>query len=553
MFGTIRKHQTWLWFIIIGLMVLSMITWNQMGRQGNARRAGGLYGAIDGRPITDTEYRNAQAEASLMYYLRTFEWPDSSATRAGWNQEQQAYERIFLVRKLEQYNIRSDPDAVAQLAGLILRQLGSHYNTHLTLEDLVVRVLNPQGISADDFERFLQHDLSIQQLISIVGASGKMISPSEIQSLYVQEHQEVKTEAVFFSSSNYLASIPEPSPTVLAEFYTNELAEYREPDKMQISYVRFNITNYLADAEKQLGTNLPGQVDYDFNRMGTNVLTFGKTPEEQKAKIRDILIRETALSNANVAAVSFQKDLLSKEPARADNLAALAKEKGMEAKVTKPFDKEYGPSDIELPPRFTAADLFNLTPDDPFVETPVPSPDGVYLFAFNKFIPSRVPPLDEIRSRVIADFKNMQAVHMAQMTGQIFAQSVTNGMARGQTFSAIAAGTKIKPVTLPAFSASTETLPEVEDQGIDLRTFKQVALNTPPGKASGLVRTANGGMVVYVHERLPLDETKMKAELPDFANTVRQQRANDAFEIWFSREANAALQNIPALQRQARS
>lgn len=553
MFGTIRKHQTWLWFIIIGLMVLSMITWNQMGRQGNERGKGGTYGTIDGRKITDTEYRNAQVEASLMYYLRTFEWPDSGATRAGWNQEQQAYERIFLVRKLEQYNIHTDNDAVAQLAGLILRQLENHYNTHLTLDDFVTRILAPQGITAGDFERFLQHDLSIQQLISIVGASGKLMSPAEIQSLYEQEHQEVKADVVFFSSSNYLASIPEPTAAALGEFYTNEEAQYREPDQMQISYVRFNITNYLADAEKQLGTNLSSEVDYNFNRMSTNVVNFGKTPEEQKAKIRDIVIRQTALSNANVAAVSFQSEVLSKDPVRADNLNAVAKEKGMEVKVTKPFDKEYGPSDIELPQRFTAADLFNLTADDPFVETPVLSPDGVYLFAFNKFIPSRVPPLDEIRSRVIADFKYVQAVRMAQMNGHIFGQTVTNGLAHGQTFSAIAAGAKMSPVSLPAFSASTETLPEVESQQVELATFKQVALNTPPGKSSGFVPTRSGGIVVYVRERLPLDEVKMKAELTDFANTVRQQRANEVFEIWFSKEANAALRDIPALQRQARS
>lgn len=552
MFGTIRKHQTWLWFIIIGMMVLSMITWNQMGRQGNARSGGGTYGMIDGRPITDTEYRNAQVEASLMYYLRTFAWPDSSATRAGWNQEQQAYERIFLVRKLDQYNIRTDADAVAQLAGLLLRQLENHYNTHLTLDEFVDHILKPQGIGADDFERFLEHDLSIQQLISIVGASGKLISPAEIHSLYVQEHQEVKADVVFFSSSNYLASIREPSPTVLGEFYTNELAQYREPDKMQISYVRFNITNYLADAEKQLGTNLSSEVDYDFNRMGTNVATFGNTPEEQKAKIRDILIRRSALTNATEAAVSFQRELLAKEPAQADNLNALAKEKGLEVKVTKPFDKQYGPSEIELP-GFPVGDLFNLTADEPFVETPVPSPDGVYIFAFNKFIPSRVPPLDEIRSRVIEDFKDVQAVRMAQAAGHIFAQSVTNGMAHGQTFSAIAAAAKMNPVSLPAFSASTETLPEVENHQVDLPTFKQAALNTPPGKASGFVPTRNGGLVVYVHERLPLDEEKMKAELPDFANTVRQQRANEAFEIWFNKEASAALRDIPALQRQARS
>lgn len=549
MFGTIRKHQTWLWFIIIGLMVLSMVTFNQMGRQGN-RRTGGEFGAIDGRPVTQTEYQNANAEATLLYYLSTGDWPEPGTTRPGWNQEQEADKRIFLVRKLDQYNIHTDSDSVARLARDILREVGRGQN--VPMDAFEAQVLKPHNLTAEDFERYLEHFLSIQQLASVVGASGKLVAPGEVQSLYVQQHQELRADAVFFSSSNYLASIPEPTPGLLAEFYTNSEAEYREPDQMQISYVRFNITNYLADAEKQLSPNLTNQVEDLYHRFGTNVTSLGATESEQRAKLRDMVVRNTALSNANVAAKSFWSVLAAKEPARADNLNALAKEKGVEVAVTKPFDKEYGPSDIELPPKFPVADFFNLTPDEPFVESPVPAADGVYIFAFNKLIPSRVPPLDEIRSRVIADWKYVEAVRMAQKSGSLFAETVTNGMARGEKFDAISAQAKMAPVALPAFSASTETLPQVESH-MDLATFKQIAFSTPVGQTSGFVPTRGGGVIVYVREQLPIDQTKMNAELPDFAKTVRQERENEAFQLWFSKEASSALRDMPAFQRQRSS
>lgn len=551
MFGTIRKHQTWLWVIIIGVMVLSMALFTQMSGSGNAQRRAGDHGEIDGKPITDAEFQNAWNEASLNYFMRYREFPEG--TRNGWNQEQQAYERLFLNRKLEQYNIHADSDSVAKVAGLFLNTLGR--GEPYSLEEFEAQHLQSQRMTTDDFRRFAEHYVAIQQLVSVIGASGALTPPAEIESLYIQGHQEVKAQAVVFSASNYLANIPEPAPALLGQYYTNEEAQYREPDRMQVSYVHFNITNYLADAKQTLGTNIDSEVEDIFRREGTNLLTLGKTETEQKAKIHEYLIRGVALSNAWNSALSLQRNLTNSE-----DLNMLAKQKGLEVKITKPFDKEYGPSDLELPPNYPVSELFNLTTDDPFLPTPLRAEDGVYILAFNKFIPSRVPPLEEIRSRVIADFKEFQATRTAQMSARLFEQTATNGLAKGQTFSEIASAAKVKPINLPPFSASTESLPDLEDK-VDLNTFKQAVIETPTGKMTGLIPTRSavspdvptGAMIVYVSERLPVDKTTMQADLPEFSKRVRQARENQAFDMWFAKEFSQAAQNIPALQKQGRT
>ena len=51
MFGTIRKHQNWLWIFIIAVTILSMIFWQSQGGSGNQRGAGN-FGSIDNKPIT---------------------------------------------------------------------------------------------------------------------------------------------------------------------------------------------------------------------------------------------------------------------------------------------------------------------------------------------------------------------------------------------------------------------------------------------------------------------------------------------------------------------
>jgi hypothetical protein len=62
--------------------------------------------------------------------------------------------------------------------------------------------------------------------------------------------------------------------------------------------------------------------------------------------------------------------------------------------------------------------------------------------------------------------------------------------------------------------------------------------------------TTEGGLIVYVKGKLPLDEAKMNSNLPAFMNAVRQNRQNEAFNEWFSKEAKKGLANIPAFQQQ---
>jgi hypothetical protein len=550
MFGTIRKHQTWLWVVIIGVMIVGMVTWqNQLGKAGGQQRGGGQYGAIDNKPITDVEYRNAQYEVSLEYYIRTGEWPDSgAAARDNFNVEQQTYFRILLVRRLEQFHITVDSDSVAQGANNVLRNLGR--GEPVPFATFVERILTPRKATAEDFQRLIEHDLARQQLMSVIGIGGSVVPPQEIEALYVRGHEELAADAVFFNASNYLSRVPEPSPQLLGQFYTNNQAEYREPDQMQVSYVLFNVTNYLAEAKQTL-TNLDKLAEEELRSLGTNALSFGKTPDDEKANIREQLIRKQATILAGRKAIEFQNALAGKAEQRTpkvEDLASVAKEKGMEIKVTKPFDKEYGPADINLGMSFPVSSLFNLTPEDPLVPGPISGVDGVYIVAYNKLIPSRIPPLDEIRSRVVADCKFREAMQAARNDGAAFGQAVTNGLAQGKTFAAICAAAKVNPVTVPPFAAVTETLPEVENY-VDLNTFKSVALETPTGKSAGFVPTREGGLVIYARQRLPVDQAKMKQDMPAFSEQVRRERESEAFTLWFNREATAALKDLPVFQK----
>src|SRR6185437_2538369 len=409
------------------------------------------FGSIDGKTISADEFASARNEAILFYFLQTREWPDSPEARSRFDENRETYSRLFLIRKLEEYNIHPDPDAVAKLANVFIRNLNNGQNLSLTV--FANEVLTPKGITIEDFQNFVEHYLGIRQLESVIGAGGNLVTPQEIRSLYVHSYQEIAAEAVFFSASNYLAKVPEPTPQVLSQFYTNQQAAYREPEQMQVRYVFFNVTNYLSQSEKEIGTtNLNEMAQEALARMGTNGLRYGKTPEEALAKIRDIIVRNTAISNANVSAIGFEKQMSAKNSNNPDILDEVAKANGMEVKVTKPFEKEYGPSELHLLPDYPVETLFNLNPQDqPFVDTPVGGEDGVYIIAYKNRIESRIPSLDEIHSRVLSDYKFSQALRLAQVSGHAFYDSVTNQLAHGKKFSDIAAQANVTPMTLAPF------------------------------------------------------------------------------------------------------
>jgi hypothetical protein len=58
-----------------------------------------------------------------------------------------------------------------------------------------------------------------------------------------------------------------------------------------------------------------------------------------------------------------------------------------------------------------------------------------------------------------------------------------------------------------------------------------------------------GSLVAYLQSELPLDEKRVTAELPAFLQMFRQARQQEAFDEWFSREAQAALMTTPAMRQ----
>jgi len=284
-------------------------------------------------------------------------------------------------------------------------------------------------------------------------------------------------------------------------------------------------------------------VDVNFQRYGSNFLKDAKSPEEAKAKLREKILEEQASLGARKDAINFAAKVFdATNPPRSENLEQMAKSNGLPVQISAPFDRDQPPKELDITPDFTRT-AFNLSAEEPFAQ-PIMGRDGVYVIGFYKRLPSELPTFDSVRDKVSFDYKYSQALTLARKAGAEFDKLATNGLAQGKTFEAACAEAKVKPVTLPPFSLSTKELPEVESH-LRLDQFKQIAFGTLPGKTSGFQPTLDGGIDLFVKSKMPPDETKLKTELPNFVAYVRQSRQREAFELWFRKEAEKSLRDVP--------
>jgi hypothetical protein len=553
MIGTIRRHQQWLWVIIIAAIIVSFV-FLFSPKTGNIFDDEGSYnfGSIKGRPITREQFRDAQNEIAIFYFLRFGKWPDRDELKQmGFNLEGETYNRIVLIEKLKELDVQPTSEATAKWIGEVFRGPNDPTFPMERYQAFVKNELSQANLTSDDFYRFARHQVGQQHLISVYGLSGKLITPQEADSFYRQMNQPLSTEAVFFSATNFLAKVS-PTPQALGQFYTNNMSEYRLPDRVQVNYIKWDMTNFLADADKELAaiTNLSQRLEAAyFQSGGTNQFKdeSGKplSLEAAKNKIKEDQRKRIAVVAAEKKASAFLTELFEghdeKNPFKKDDLEKLAKAKDLDVKTTAVFDLDNGAKELNLPPALVQT-AFRLTDNDPedkmkeglFSSKPLVGEDGVYVIGLKQQFPSEIQPFEKVRDEVAQDYREAEAKKLARQAGVEFEKTLTNGITAGKTFKQIADDAKVKVVSLPPFSFSTQNLPELGIQA-SLETVQNVAATLTPGKASGFIATSDGGFVLHLKEKLPVDEKRLNAELPEFLARQRDQRMSAAYSEWFQK------------------
>ena len=542
-----------MWWTIIPLTIISFVWFMGSGpaRKGGGG-AGGTYGTIYGHELTAEEVEQSQRNFYVFFLVNYGEWPDKNRNITPSQIEQQTYLNILLTQKAKSLGISVPDDVVADAASQMLRSsalaraVGTP-NQAVPMEKFLEFLQKTKGFTAADFQESVRSQLVVEQLRLTLGLSGVLVTPQEAAALYDREHQEVSAQAVFFSATNYASQVGVSSAEV-GQFFTNYMAYYRLPERVQVNYVWFNLTNFIEQARVEWAkTNLEQTVDGFYRQYGmTEDFKDAKTPEAAKAKIRDLLIQRRALNDAAVQAREFITPLFAMEPVNAENFLAVAKQKGLAAKTSAPFGANDQPVEFANAPSVVKS-AFALDTNSPFSDL-IAGEDGIYLIGLASQLPSTVPSFTEVSARVTKDYRSQMALALAHKAGTNFYANVSAQLAAGKSFAQAAVAQGHAPTALSPFSLSSSEVPEAAGHA-EINELKQTAFGTAAGQLSHFTSSADGGFVLYVQKFEAADAAKKAAELPQIVSQIRRGRQNEAFNIWVNTEAARELRNIPALQQ----
>ncbi len=555
MFGTIRKHQNWLWAIIITVVIISFVIFFSP----DARIGGGANNSDwFEENIPSDRYNAAQREAIIglllnQYTRRLEDLPGVDLDGDGTNDlsrvDFETRSRLRVLDQIQTQKISVDHDTVVRRIKT-MPQFGSRTGEYEPeAYNAFVQNLGRYRLSEDDFHRYVQHDLATMHIAELNGLAGRLSPARVAEPVFRRQHEQLVTEALFFPATNFTAAVTNFAP--LPQFYTNQGALYREPEKRRLAHIVFANSNFLTAADLRL-TNLTVQVDDIFKRvnptqfkdangtaMGTNAI---------KQLIREDFRKSQAFELARARANAFAEKLFAQEPLKATNLWKLAA-----SETNSPAVEVVTLAEHEITARFqlaaaSATRPFRLTESEPVTE-PIAGAEGIHFFALLGTEASHLPAFEKLAGKARDDvkkhFAEAQSRDLARVSGRAAHAAITNALAQGKDFAAASIVAKMKSEALPTFSADTDTLPALTGRA-DLPELLTAAASLTTGKTSAFIETQNGGFILHLKSRAPVAAEKLKDELPKFIDTYRRFAERAASREWFRKQEEELVKQLRA-------
>ena len=294
MFGTIRKHSQALWIPIIIVIVISFVVYFQPNQPSGDQRSE----AIDELKFPRQQVLLEQALNLLQRFGGML--PPGFDASALANQMQphnlmgndfqtqqklgdlddypgldfQAQMRMLRLRKASDLGIRVSLDtAEARLEKLFPQPDGGFSQENFTsfLTPLAragflhfdTEQKEVSEIGKKQFRQFILEGIIMEQLDELMTRSSGFFPDKAIEASLIEANKKYTAQAVFFSSSNHLASVTnaiDANSTIITKHYETMADQYRIEEKRIIGYVKISNAHYLPQAEKKI----------DFPTLATN-------------------------------------------------------------------------------------------------------------------------------------------------------------------------------------------------------------------------------------------------------------------------------------------
>lgn len=492
-----RSNQRWL-MIIFALVASISLIFLYSNRTQLDRSVSDKVGKIYGRTLTTEEVGRIErqlltAEDLHLYELRNLVNAD------GMDESEAPINHLVLEHEANAMGIQPSADEVKDAEMKLPVFQGPGGFDPAKYASFVDDKLTPRGFSDTQLDELIRDSLQFAKLRQIVEA-GVVLSSGDVRLAYEQHFSKTDASVVRFKAADYAAAVAEPTADEIKKYYDEQKDHLQQPERRKVQYVKFA----LDDGAKKL----TGKARMDALKPNADhALELLEQLEDQKGK-------------ADFAAVT-----------------AAAK---VPVQETAEFEEEQtvGLPEASIPGFVEAA--FRLTAQDPNSDVPLEAPsaqmpDSYYDLHLATVVPQRQLTLDEAKPKIVAAIKDERARAALAAKAEEIRTKMADALKAGQNFADAAKGAGQTAQEVTPFSQADPLRSQP-----DASQLSEAAVELGNGELSKFVPTPDGGLLVYVRGREPVDEKLFDQQKDRVVAGMRQQKARAYFTEWLRDRREAA-------------
>jgi hypothetical protein len=498
MVNLFRKHQQPLMIVFTFLLIIAFLLLYNLQRSTGRSEGEGIHGRIYGHTVPQAEAEREGRKFLVAQRLRLIDLLNGLVGQAE-TQEQaiNLYVWNILVMRHEAERLQIEPTqdevkvAIMGIPGF--HNAGGAFDPGI-YANFVQEELAAQGLSAEQMEEVVRDDLRLQKIKAILGATF-VVPESAFRTVYSLQNQKLDISVIRFNLSDFEAGV-QVSDDDAKKAYDQNKDIYQTGEKRIIRYVTFA----LDDKEKAL------------------------TGKE----------RTEALQKLANKAQDFTQAMLEKGA----NFDDVAKKFNVPVTVTPAFSAtDPDPKTGAIPSLVEGA--FRLTKEQPDGDVAV-GENNFYVPHLDEIQTSKQMTLEEAKTQVVEQIKQSRAHELLNVKSADARNKIQADLTAGKSFADAVTAAGLKADVYPPFSLAEPDLDKP-----DVREVTVKAVEMSEGQLSEFIPTPDGGLLIHLDKREPLDEAKYAKDKVLMEPSVKQQKLHLVFSEWLRKARDAARIELP--------
>lgn len=495
--NVMQRHYKWLFSILLAIIIVAFVfTIGNTGGVGSGNPA-------DIRREFYGFNLNSQRDMTALT-----EWTQMSSALMGRRLSAQNREAAMMQRAvtLSLANQLQIPEPSAEQMAAFLKGIPAFQDpaTGRFSRDRYTQVVDQAQSTPNGEERLslvLHQDWRIQQVVDALGGPGYVL-PYMAQRELVERKARWSIEVAELNPDSF-SPVVESTPEAIEAFYENNTFRYETGPQLIVSFVAYPAEKYLDQVEEPTAAQLNSY--YNANRAqwpkddDGRTLPLAEVKDEVQAAWKLEQAREAAIAAANELAVeAYNANYDGELEATPDSITAFLKQRGLKEETLRPFPQS-APEKIlqstESPFINEAASRVaaSLRPQR-FYSDAIPVDDGASVLFLREELPSTVPPLEQVRIQVVADYAEAERKRQFNEKSLALKADLEAAVKAGKSFQEAAEAEGLEVQSYEDFTMMSPP------EGVDYFILSAIQ-GLQPGEISDLMSIGTLGTFIYVEDK----------------------------------------------------